>query len=350
MTGPSLTIVAPSQGVYGGIEITALAQAEHAISHGPCLLHFKLTKGYALKDSLKGVIEEAGVPCRVTGRGLFALWSSISNAEVVHAHNVAVDVVACTCLLGKPLFLTIHNRFHRENWRHWVGRVLQHLAIHRVYNSHFVQSSWDAINTRTASRFPSVSRMPPVTPKPCHQKKGFFFIGRWVANKGIETLLQAYSQARIDKAQQPLFLAGGGPLHAELCAFIHREKLEGVTVLGFLSDEEKYAWFGKVRWNVAPRTRLEDMGLTPIEARHCGTPSVITDDGGLTEAAGPGALVCQPGSVASLRAALEQAAAMDQQEYEHRCKSVKSELETYLRSYDELHLLYPRRREAERVV
>jgi len=96
----------------------------------------------------------------------------------------------------------------------------------------------------------------------------------------------------------------------------------------------------RAKWNVAPPHTREDLGLTPIEARHLGVPSVITRDGGLPEAAGPSALVAEPGDVASLRARLEEAAAMPDDEYRRRALTSQSQLRDFLRPLSDYHALY----------
>jgi glycosyltransferase involved in cell wall biosynthesis len=84
------------------------------------------------------------------------------------------------------------------------------------------------------------------------------------------------------------------------------------------------------------------MGLTPIEARSVGVPAIVTRDGGLPEAAGPSALLCAPGDVASLAGALERAAGMAEAEYRERAAAAKSSLAAYLRPLSDYVAIYER--------
>ena len=93
-------------------------------------------------------------------------------------------------------------------------------------------------------------------------------------------------------------------------------------------------------WLVAPANTKEDMGLTPIEARHLGVPAIVTRDGGLPEAGGPAALLCEPGNVADLRHALEVAAGMGEEEYGRRSHEAKSSLQQYLRPMGDYLRIY----------
>ena len=88
------------------------------------------------------------------------------------------------------------------------------------------------------------------------------------------------------------------------------------------------------RWVVVPPNTREDFGLTAIEARHLGVPCIITRDGGLPEAGGRQALICEPGDVAGLAKLLEQAAQMSEPEYAERAERTRKELATELEPMD----------------
>ena len=81
---------------------------------------------------------------------------------------------------------------------------------------------------------------------------------------------------------------------------------------------------------MAPQTFPEDLGLSPIEARSCGVPSIVSRAGGLPEAGGISALLAEAGDVLSLRAALEKAAAMDPAEYSRLAFECRETLRAYL--------------------
>ncbi len=84
------------------------------------------------------------------------------------------------------------------------------------------------------------------------------------------------------------------------------------------------------RWAVVPPNTREDFGLTAVEARHLGVPCIITRDGGLPEAGGPQALVCQPADADGLATLLRQAATMTEREYAERSRRTREELATEL--------------------
>ena len=100
---------------------------------------------------------------------------------------------------------------------------------------------------------------------------------------------------------------------------------------GFLEDKDKAKILASARWLVAPARTREDLGLTPIEARHVGVPAIVTRDGGLPESGGPGALTVEPGNIGELAQCLQRAAAMKHEEYCERADQGRQTLKGFLR-------------------
>ena len=122
------------------------------------------------------------------------------------------------------------------------------------------------------------------------KRKGFLFIGRWVPNKGIRILLEAYSRLNADLRKWPLTMLGDGP-REEVLHTIQVKGIQGVQLPGFISESERQRYTHQAKWMVtAPHTQ-EDLGLTPLEARSVGVPCIATTDGGVKETAGPHALL-----------------------------------------------------------
>jgi glycosyltransferase involved in cell wall biosynthesis len=156
-------------------------------------------------------------------------------------------------------------------------------------------------------------------------------MGRFIENKGLEELVSAYARLQPDPVQWPLILMGDGPLKPKILTLLARLQVRGVELPGFLDDETKAQRLASARWLVAPARTLEDLGLTPIEARSVGVPVIVSRDGGLPEAAGDAALVVEPGDVAQLTEALKTAVGMGEQEYLERGERGKRTLKEYLR-------------------
>jgi glycosyltransferase involved in cell wall biosynthesis len=325
-------IVSPCQGAYGGIEAFVLAVAE-ALRREPDFevrICFKETKDFVLQPNLKTMLgrERALFVDRGMDRDL---REAISWADVVHLQNAPPDVTFLTKLARKPLVMTIHNYNVQEFTLHRVlWRLSAMMATERWYNSQFVWDTWEPRRKRARSRRVATTSKLPEGWTPPEQRRGFAFIGRWIANKGVDTLLDAYAMAKIDHEKWPLVLMGDGPLRPLIEYAIDRRQVSGARALGFVDEETKRAEIQNARWMVVPPNTREDFGLTAVEARHLGVPCIITRDGGLPEAGGRQALICEPDNPGELAKLLEQAAAMGEAEYAERAQRTREELKTEL--------------------
>jgi colanic acid/amylovoran biosynthesis glycosyltransferase len=157
-------------------------------------------------------------------------------------------------------------------------------------------------------------------------RQGFLFVGRLVDSKGVDVLLDAYELAGLDPAAWPLTIVGDGPLRAQLETRAARAGVPGVRFLGFVDDGMKARLLASAKWLVAPSHAHEGLGLVVLEARHAGVPCIIARHGGLPEAGGRDALVCEPRDVAGLAALLKMAATMSASEYRQRSLRTQAEL------------------------
>jgi glycosyltransferase involved in cell wall biosynthesis len=326
-----LLLVSPCFGTYGGIEAFLLAVAD-AVRREPDFvvrLCFKKVKGFALHPGLAAMLQHEAVS--FVDRAGRDLANAIEWADIVHLQNASPDVVALAKLFGKRVVLTIHNYMRREWSLHrLLWRIGARLADARWYNSNFVWRTWEGNRKRRGSRkVPTVSKLPQGWTEP-NERRGFVFAGRWIANKGIETLIEAYSSANLDRAKWPLALIGDGPLRPAIEAKLDQQPVRGLEVTGFVDDATKAQRMKNGRWVVVPPNTKEDLGLTAIEARSLGVPCIITRDGGLPEAAGHQALVCEPADPVALAKLLEQAAAMSEAEYIERANRTREELQQEL--------------------
>ena len=334
-----LLIVSPCQGAYGGIEafVFAVAEAVRRETDFEVRVLFKKTRDFSLKSTLDKMLRDE--PASFCERAGGELARAINWADVVHLQNASPDVICLAKLMGKPLALTIHNympavaTLHTRLWK-WCARM----ADARWYNSQFVWDTWEPGVKRTGSRkVPTTSKLPEGV-APISGRAGFAFIGRWIANKGIDTLVEAYAQADLDRANWPLVLMGDGPLREAITADIQTREIQGIRVTGFIDEATKTQNMRTARWMVVPPNTREDFGLTAVEARNLGVPCIITRDGGLPEAGGKQALICEPGDAAALTKLLEQAAAMSETEYAERATKTREELAGELEPLD----FYPR--------
>jgi len=309
-------------GNYGGLEAFVLAVAQ-GVHDGRQMemeveVVFKQAEAFRLGKDLEQKIRESGLEVRFCKRASSTLWQAIRRADVVHLQNPCPDVVAMSLLARKPLLINVINHLgsgrglHVGLWR-WGLR----LARERFYISEFVRNTWEKSEvpwggSRVVFPICQLSSLPPL---PIGQRRGFVFVARWIENKGLETLIEAYARAGLHPEKWPLKLLGDGPLRSRVQNRVRELGLEGIEMPGFVSEEEKGRHIRGSRFAVIPPNTREDFGLVAIEARHLGVPCIITRDGGVPEAAGKHSLSCEPGDVDALAALLQQAAGMAEDEY-----------------------------------
>ncbi|MGO8696314.1 MAG: glycosyltransferase family 4 protein [Limisphaerales bacterium] len=336
-----LLIVSPSQGHFGGMEgfVIGLASAIEAWPECELQVCFKLVGKRDLENDLRRMASSLDCPVHFVRSGDFKLLRLIYWADIVHGQNTSPDIIFPAWVLGKKLVLTIHNWRRRGMKIHpmlWGAGV--RLAHRRWYNSQFVWNTWEpGRKSKSSDCVPTVhndvvitSSLPDRWCAPA-ERKGFLFLGRWIENKGIEDLVIAYSQARLDPVEWPLILIGDGPLRQKVERLITNLKVTGVEMPGFVDNQSKAKRLASSRWLVAPSNTREDMGVTPIEARSVGVPVIVTRDGGLPEAGGEDALIVEPGNIEELTGALRLAASMRDDEYYERSARGYKTLKDYLR-------------------
>jgi glycosyltransferase involved in cell wall biosynthesis len=326
-----ILLASPSRGEYGGIEAFVICLAEFLAARADFEVRacFKLVSGCSVSDNLRDELARSGISYAVVPRASRELVRQLRWADLVHGQNASPDICALSRVLGKKLVLTIHNHMHgRRGARVFLWKRAMRLADRRWYNSRFVRRSWE---TESSVAFPTVPRIERRF-SPLDNRVGFVFVSRMIPNKGADTLLEAYVAANLDPVRWPLRMVGAGPLLDGLKG--HFESHRGIHFDGFVTQQRKDEVIAGAKWMVTPPSGLEDMGLTPIEARSKGIPCIVSLDGGLPEVAGEEAITCRPGDADDLARCLGTAARMSADEYAARAAAAYEGLGRLLRPLD----------------
>ena len=346
-----ILMLAPCLGKFGGIETFCLTLIEDLIHKGASVrLLRKKVNGFQDDGSIQRNENEIRSSWTEEKKNRFTsqfvspkdtvIKSAIRKSDLVHLHNPMVEGTWYARKFTKPCVMTVYN------WRRkgisprllaWRWAVSQ--ADKRWYISEFVWNSWEKKRRRGSARLPVVSRMPQGETSP-DKRKGFLFIGRWVPNKGIRILLEAYTRLKADPQEWPLIMLGDGPLREEVLHTIQEKGIQGVKLPGFVSESERHRYTQEAKWMVTPPHTQEDLGLTPLEARSVGVPCIASTDGGVQETAGAHALFCKPEDINSLVECMKKAIQMEDGQYQELSKLVKVDLEQYVRPLDEYAMEY----------
>jgi glycosyltransferase involved in cell wall biosynthesis len=286
-------------------------------------------------------VVNAGVPLP---RRLLSYWRAARDAgtcaAVVDAHFAlhAATPLLFRALDGRPLVFHFHGPWAHENvaagdssrMRFALRAGLERLVMRRA-NAHVVLSS--AFRRTLVERYRvspwEVHVWPPgvaldvFTPGDRSRTRERLAIDqdafvavcvrRLVARMGIDGLLDAWAQVaeRLPRGSL-LLLVGDGTLRSELERRVASSPLAGsVRILGRVSDEELVEHYRAADVAVVPSVSLEGFGLVVPEAAACGTPSIVTDVGGLPEVLQnlDSSLVVPAGDLGALGRRIEAAAA-----------------------------------------
>jgi len=178
----------------------------------------------------------------------------------------------------------------------WAGRVDRYIALTEFARRTFVAGG---IPEGLIAVKPNFVEAPVVPPAGGGGRRGFLFVGRLVAEKGVPELLRAANDTGIS-----LRLAGAGPLEAQA-----RERR--CVVLGHLSKEKVYQEMRHAVALVAPSNWYETFGLVVVEAFANGLPAIVSRGGAMEEIVEDGVtgLLVAPGDAAGLAAKMAWAAA-----------------------------------------
>ncbi len=139
-------------------------------------------------------------------------------------------------------------------------------------------------------------------------KNRLVFFGRFVTEKGLWTLLDAFS---LQKSAAELELVGEGPLRGEIETFLSTSPLRGrVKLTDYVAPERLRDILVCSGLAVVPSTWQEPLGLVVLEAMACGLPVVASSVGGIPEMISDGVngLLVPPGDSLALAAAIDSAA------------------------------------------
>jgi phosphatidyl-myo-inositol alpha-mannosyltransferase len=229
--------------------------------------------------------------------------------DVVHVHEPMAPVLSAFALASAqcPVVVTCHSAGERLGW-YPLGRALWGVLSKRIDHRIAVSDS-----ARRAAE-PYIGQPFEVIPNGIDLPAGFdpggrngnvVFIGRNEPRKGLPVLLRAWPGVHARTGAR-LRLVGADPLSVRWLARRQRFSLEGVDLLGGLSEDELTAELQAASLLVAPSLGGESFGMVLTRAFACATPVVASDIEGYAQVADHGetGLLVPPGDPQALEAAV----------------------------------------------
>lgn len=130
------------------------------------------------------------------------------------------------------------------------------------------------------------------------------YVGRLSEEKGVQVLLEAWSQLR---ERIPLRIAGDGPMRDAIASEIKKKELKGTELLGRVAPSEIVTLMHGARFLVFPSMWFEGFPLTIAEAFACSLPVIASRLGTMAEIItdGGNGLHFSPGDAPELAARVE---------------------------------------------
>jgi phosphatidylinositol alpha-mannosyltransferase len=236
------------------------------------------------------------------------IWEE-QRFDVVHVHEPLAPVLSAFALATAPCptVATCHSAGERLGW-YPIGGALWGVIARRIDQRIAVSDS----ARRAAEPYiggpmeviPNGIDLPPEV-DPGGRNGNVVFIGRNEPRKGLPVLLRAWPRVH-EATKARLRLVGADPLSVRWLARRQGFSLEGIDLLGGLSEDELTAELQAASLLAAPSLGGESFGMVLTRAFACGTPVVASNIEGYAQVANhdeTGILV-QPGDADALATAM----------------------------------------------
>jgi glycosyltransferase involved in cell wall biosynthesis len=250
-------------------------------NESPDLVHVHNTF-MAISPSIYSACSERGIP----------VVQTLHNFRLLcPAGNFFRDGMICKECVDQSLLRSLRHGCYR-NSRVATSGVALMLAFHRALDTwqksitRFITLTEFAKKEFVAAGFPSDKfAVKPNFADPDPRERtasGQYavFIGRFMENKGLPTLLNAWKSI---PTQYPLQIVGDGPERPALETEARESHLSGITFRGRLSRDAVIETIKGARFIIVPSTLYEGFPMCIVESFACGTPVLCSRLGGLAE-------------------------------------------------------------------
>ncbi|MBI4301908.1 MAG: glycosyltransferase family 4 protein [Chloroflexi bacterium] len=242
---------------------------------------------------------------------------SQESFDIVHVHeplcpalpieflrfSEAVNVGTFHAYHGKNRGYRYANRILRRYSSKLHGRIAVSPPALEFINRYFPGQYIVIPNGIDTARF---SPEGPVLEEYRDDKLNILFLGRLEKRKGLPYLLRAYQRVKRGFRNVRLIVAGDGALSEGCQRFVEDNGLEDVVFRGYVSEDEKPAYYRTADIFCAPATGRESFGIVLLEAMATGKPIVASRIEGFTSLMEDGAegILVEPKDERDLASAL----------------------------------------------
>lgn len=231
----------------------------------------------------------------------FKTVSELKWADVVFENNPGFSLSYPNFFMRKPTVICLQTWLTEVNGkvglRQTVKKALLKFADKVVACSQAVKESFgDAIvipnpyNDKLFKRIPGANKT-----------NDFIFLGRLVSDKGADIAIKAFSEVLKTHSSVSLTIAGDGKEMPALKMLVQQLNLQHkINFKGVLEGEALVRCLNEHKYLLVPSVWKEPFGIVALEGIACGCIPIVSDGGGLPEAAGCSGMVFSRGKVDEL--------------------------------------------------
>ena len=151
--------------------------------------------------------------------------------------------------------------------------------------------------------------------------KYYLYIGRLSHEKGIETLIEAFTHF----PDLTLKIAGDGPIRSEVENFVAQNNMKNIEFLGFLNQNQIRTIQADAKFIIVPSEWYENNPMVIIESLAMSKPILGANIGGIPELVNEGhnGFLFQPNNINSLISSIQKAEQLDDTRYLQFCKNAR---------------------------
>lgn len=219
-------------------------------------------------------------------------------ADIVLENNPALRLSWLNIIINKPLVVGLHTwitdsskpfkliPFIKKIWLRKASKVIacslavrnetykKAIVVENFYNNHLFRRIEDQPKSRD-----------------------FVYLGRLVVDKGVDFAIKAFEQLLLTFPDSNLTIIGDGADMAKLKQYVKDKNLHhAISFKGNMQGESLVQCLNSHHFMLVPSIWKEPFGIVVLEGMACGCIPLVSDGGGLPDAAGKAGLVFERGN------------------------------------------------------
>jgi glycogen synthase len=253
-----------------------------------------------------------------------SLVRGFHESDVILFMGMSLRALPCALLSGVPIVVSHHGVYGGGNVISRICAAIKRICtvcFPNICVSHFVA---DQIPGRSVVVHNAYDHDVFTADHAAKRDRTLVFCGRLVPDKGAALLIDALHRVHSLRPEVDLTVIGDGPERPGLEALVRDLAMEdNVSFTGWLHGEALARLMARHRILVAPSICEDGFGIVALEGLSCGCRLIVTNRGGLPEAAGAWGRLCAPDAQAIASAIVAELEAVGSEDEARRADLVE---------------------------